>query len=136
VVRIIDHPGMAEAARRLVGRFGLSGFCGFDFILTETGEAQLLELNPRATPTCYLLVEGDFQRSRTIALFPADVIRGSDAGASTAGSSTCRGVHPRWCTGVRRCRPGSNARSGGPSAASPNASPDPRQPVRQPVRRS
>jgi thioesterase domain-containing protein len=85
VVRIIDHPGMAEAARRLVGRFGLSGFAGFDFILTETGEARLLELNPRATPTCYLLVEGDFQRSRTVALFPADVIRGADAGASIAG---------------------------------------------------
>src|SRR5262249_57797403 len=61
VVRIIDHDGMAEAARRLVGRFGLSGFAGFDFILTESGEALLLELNPRATPTCYLLVEGDFQ---------------------------------------------------------------------------
>ena len=85
VVRIIDHPGMAEAACRLVGRFGLSGFCGFDFILDDSGGAHLLELNPRATPTCYLLVEGDFQRGRTLALFPADVIRGADAGASTAG---------------------------------------------------
>jgi ATP-grasp domain len=85
VVRIIDHPGMAEAARRLVGRFGLSGFAGFDFILTDTGEARLLELNPRATPTCYLLVEGDFQRARTVALFPADVIRGAESGASMAG---------------------------------------------------
>jgi thioesterase domain-containing protein len=72
VVRIIDHPGMAEAARRLVGRFGLSGFCGFDFILDDSGEAHLLEMNPRVTPTCHLLVEGDFQRSRTIALFPAE----------------------------------------------------------------
>ena len=85
VVRIIDHPGMAETAARLVGRFGLSGFAGFDFILTESGEARLLELNPRATPTCYLLVEGDYQRSRTVALFPADVIRGADASASIAG---------------------------------------------------
>jgi thioesterase domain-containing protein len=72
VVRIIDHPGMAEAARGLVSRYGLSGFCGFDFIITDTGDARLLELNPRVTPTSHLLVEGDYQRSRTIALFPAD----------------------------------------------------------------
>jgi thioesterase domain-containing protein len=71
LVRIIDHPGMAEAARRLVGRFGLSGFCGFDFMITAAGDAQLLELNPRVTPTSHLLVEGDYQRSRTLALFPA-----------------------------------------------------------------
>jgi thioesterase domain-containing protein len=70
VVRIIDHPAMAEAAQRLVSRFGLTGFCGFDFILTDTGEAQLLELNPRVTPTCHLLVDGDVERHRTITLFP------------------------------------------------------------------
>src|SRR5213075_980492 len=57
LVRIIDHPGMAEAARRLVGRYGLSGFCGFDFMITDAGDAQLLELNPRVTPTSHLLVE-------------------------------------------------------------------------------
>lgn len=74
LVRIIDHPAMAEAARRLVGRFGLSGFCGFDFIITDTGDAQLLELNPRVTPTSYLLVEGDHRRSRTLALFPAQPV--------------------------------------------------------------
>jgi hypothetical protein len=39
IVRIIDHPAMAHAARRLVRRFGLSGFCGFDFMIAETGEA-------------------------------------------------------------------------------------------------
>jgi thioesterase domain-containing protein len=77
VVRIVDHPGMAEAARRLVGRFGLTGFCGFDFILTDTGEAALVEMNPRITPTSYLLVEGNYRRSRTIALFPPDLGLGS-----------------------------------------------------------
>jgi hypothetical protein len=76
VVRIIDHPAMAEAARQLVGRFGLNGFCGFDFIITDTGEARLLELNPRVTPTAHLLVEGDYHRGRTIALFPADPVPG------------------------------------------------------------
>jgi len=83
VVRIINHPTMAEAARRLVGKFGLTGFCGFDFILTEAGEARLLELNPRVTPTCHLLVEGDYLRPRTIALFPAEMVR--DAESDTAG---------------------------------------------------
>jgi thioesterase domain-containing protein len=70
-VRIIDHPAMREAARRLVARFALSGFCGFDFIITDTGEARLLELNPRVTPTAHLLVEGDRPVGRTITLFPA-----------------------------------------------------------------
>jgi hypothetical protein len=85
VVRVIDHPVMAEAARRLVRRLGLSGFCGFDFIISDTGEAHLLELNPRLTPTSHLLVEGDYERSQTIALFPKDLARGADSGTATAG---------------------------------------------------
>jgi hypothetical protein len=71
VVRVIEHDGMADAARRLVRRYGLSGFCGFDFILTEAGDPWLLEVNPRVTPTCHLLVEGDYRRPRTVTLFPA-----------------------------------------------------------------
>jgi hypothetical protein len=78
-VRIIDHPGMAEAARRLVGRFRLSGFCGLDFIVTDSGEAQLLELNARVTPTCHLLVEGGYPYGRTIVLFPPEAIDGDSA---------------------------------------------------------
>lgn len=77
VVRIIDHPEMARAARQLVERFGLSGFCGFDFMIDESGAAHLLELNPRVTPTCHLLVEGDHQRTRTIALFPPVAVEGA-----------------------------------------------------------
>ena len=84
-VRIVDHPAMADAARQLVARFGLSGFCGLDFIITDDGDAQLLELNARVTPTCHLLVEGDFQRSRTIALFPPEAIDGDDS--ASAGSA-------------------------------------------------
>lgn len=79
VVRTIDHPGMAEATRRLVAAFGLSGFCGFDFILGDNGTAWLIELNPRVTPTSYLLVDGDFLRERTIALFPLDESVSGDA---------------------------------------------------------
>ena len=85
VVRIIDHPGITEAARMVVGRFGLSGFCGLDFCIDDGGDAHLLELNPRVTPTSYLLVEGDYQRSRTIALFPAGLVARAEPGTSVAG---------------------------------------------------
>lgn len=55
VVRVVDHPEMAQAVTRMVRALGLSGLCGFDFILqAETGAAYLIELNPRATPTCHL----------------------------------------------------------------------------------
>lgn len=73
VVRAIDHPGMVQAAERIVGRFGLSGFCGFDFLLDEQGTAQLIELNPRVTPTCHLLVEGN--SGGVLALFPQELLR-------------------------------------------------------------
>lgn len=85
VVRIIDHPTMAEAARRLAHRFRLTGFYGFDFIITDTGSAQLLELNPRLTPTAHLLVEGNHRRKRTIALFPAETIPGAELGTMASG---------------------------------------------------
>jgi hypothetical protein len=70
VVRPIRHPAMVESVRRLVERYGLSGFCGFDFVLTPTGEAKLLEVNPRVTPTAYLLVERADDDGRSITLFP------------------------------------------------------------------
>lgn len=59
VVRRVEHPGMEESARRIVGALGLSGFCGLDFVLTAGGEAQLLEVNPRATPICHLFRRGE-----------------------------------------------------------------------------
>lgn len=71
-VQVIDHPEMAEAARHVIERFGLSGFCGMDFILPPTGGPYLLELNPRVTPTCHLLVEGSHPAGRTLTLFPPE----------------------------------------------------------------
>jgi hypothetical protein len=59
-VRVIDHPEMIEAGAKLVRRLGLSGFCGFDFIL-EAGSsaAHLIEMNARTTPISHLpLAEG------------------------------------------------------------------------------
>jgi thioesterase domain-containing protein len=80
VVRIIDHPQMADTVRSLVRRFGLSGFCGFDFVIAPDGRAMVIEVNPRVTPTCFLLVEGDYRSNRRVALFPFEMVR---SGASS-----------------------------------------------------
>lgn len=55
IVRVCDHPEMAETARRIARRLGLSGFCGLDFIIEdETGAAHLIEMNQRMTPLGHL----------------------------------------------------------------------------------
>jgi biotin carboxylase len=55
VVRLIDNREMLEAAEKLASRLGLSGLHGLDFIIEKrTGEAHLIEINPRATPICHL----------------------------------------------------------------------------------
>lgn len=55
VVEFIRDPEIDSAVETLVLRLGLSGFCGFDFILdTRTGHPYLLELNPRATSAAWL----------------------------------------------------------------------------------
>jgi hypothetical protein len=60
VVRVIDHPEMTEVGEKLVRRLGLSGFCGFDFLLEAgTCVAHLIEMNGRTTPISHLpLAEG------------------------------------------------------------------------------
>jgi predicted ATP-grasp superfamily ATP-dependent carboligase len=60
VVRLIDHPEMIETSTKLVRRLGLSGFCGFDFLLEAgTCAAHLIEMNARTTPISHLpLAEG------------------------------------------------------------------------------
>jgi thioesterase domain-containing protein len=85
VVRIIDHPQMAATARQLIRRFGLTGFCGFDFMVDDSGNAQLLETNPRITPTCHLLVEGDCRPDRIVGVFPFELLRNRDPGADVFG---------------------------------------------------
>ena len=55
VVRTIEHAEMAETAAVMVRWLGLSGFCGFDFMLEDgTGAAHLIEVNPRSTPLSHL----------------------------------------------------------------------------------
>jgi biotin carboxylase len=55
VVRFANHAEMTAVSTRLVEHFGYSGFCGFDFMIEETtGNAYLLECNPRPIPICHL----------------------------------------------------------------------------------
>ncbi len=56
VVQVVDHPEMTHVAETLAQKLGLSGFCGFDFVVSPGGHAYLLELNPRATPVAHIAV--------------------------------------------------------------------------------
>jgi len=56
MVRVVEHAEMRRTAETMVGALGVSGFCGFDFVLeTGTQHAYLIEVNPRATPTAHLV---------------------------------------------------------------------------------
>lgn len=58
VVRLTDCAEIERATERLVKVLGISGLCGMDFIIeADTGVAHLLEVNPRATPTCHLVFD-------------------------------------------------------------------------------
>lgn len=70
VIRRIDHPEMISAAEKIARRLKLSGFHGLDFMLeAETGNAYLIEINPRTTQVGHLA----FGRGRDLpsALFAA-----------------------------------------------------------------
>src|SRR5579863_517432 len=55
VLRLIDNQEMAAAAEKLARRLNLSGMHGFDFMLeTQTGNAYLIEINPRSTQVGHL----------------------------------------------------------------------------------
>lgn len=97
VVRPIDHPEMDDTARRLVAALGRSGFVSFDFILSEDGNAHLIEMNARPVGSGHLgarfghdvygawlqrfpgFVDADPPHAaepwRTVALFPKELRR-------------------------------------------------------------
>jgi hypothetical protein len=55
VLRWIENAEMSASAEKMVRRLGLSGIHGFDFMLEEhTGNAHLIEINPRATQVGHL----------------------------------------------------------------------------------
>ncbi len=97
VLKCIENPEMSSAAEIMVRRLNLSGLHGFDFMLeTATGNAHLIEINPRSTQTghltlgpgrdlpaaLYAAVSGEpvnpaskLTENDTIALFPQEWIR-------------------------------------------------------------
>jgi hypothetical protein len=54
VVRRIEDPRMDMAVQRVAQRYKLSGLHGLDFVRDARGNAHLIEINPRATPTSHL----------------------------------------------------------------------------------
>ncbi len=55
VVRSIENAEMSAAAEKMTRRLNLSGLYGFDFMLeTKTGNAYLVEINPRSTQVGHL----------------------------------------------------------------------------------
>jgi len=55
VVRVVDNAEMMLAAERIARRLNLSGMFGLDFMVEEgSGDAYLIEMNPRCTPLCHL----------------------------------------------------------------------------------
>ena len=55
VLRLIENAEMSASAEKMVRRLGLCGIHGFDFMLEEhTGNAHLIEINPRATQVGHL----------------------------------------------------------------------------------
>jgi ATP-grasp domain len=55
VLRLVENAEMTLAAEKIVRRLNLSGMIGFDFMIeAQTGNAYLIELNPRATQVGHL----------------------------------------------------------------------------------
>jgi formate-dependent phosphoribosylglycinamide formyltransferase (GAR transformylase) len=55
VVRLIENAEMSSGAEKIVRRLNLSGLHGLDFMLeADTGNAYLIEINPRATQVGHL----------------------------------------------------------------------------------
>ena len=97
VLRLVENPEMQAAAEKMVRRLNLSGLHGFDFMLEAgTGNAYLIEINPRATQVVHLTlgpgrdlpaalyaaVSGEayqagpkLTENDTIALFPGEWLR-------------------------------------------------------------
>ena len=101
VVRLIENAEMSDAAEKMARCLSLSGLYGFDFMLeAETGNAYLVEINPRSTQVGHLslgpgrdipaalyaalsgktvAIAPKITEKDTIALFPQEWIRDSES---------------------------------------------------------
>lgn len=81
VIRRIDHPEMTSAAEKIARRLKLSGFHGLDFMLeAETGNAYLIEINPRTTQVGHLA----FGRGRDLPAALYAAVTGQEVAARSA----------------------------------------------------
>jgi hypothetical protein len=70
VLRVIENADMSSAAEKMARRLGLSGVIGFDFMIeAQTGNAYLIEINPRSTQVGHLTL--GFGRDIPAALYSA-----------------------------------------------------------------
>jgi biotin carboxylase len=53
-VELVEHREMEATAETLIAKLGYNGFASFDFMLDRSGQAHLIELNPRPTPIAHL----------------------------------------------------------------------------------
>ena len=99
VVRLVRNEGMCRVSATMLKHWGLTGLIGFDFILDASGQAWLLECNPRPTPLSHLgakvgedlcaalfkgLTSAPFTRAQTpkellVAHFPQEMWRAPDS---------------------------------------------------------
>ncbi len=56
LIKRVDCPVMDEAARRIARHFALNGLHGLDFVRDDCGVPHLIEVNPRATQVCHLVL--------------------------------------------------------------------------------
>ena len=56
LVKRVDCPVMDRAARGIARRFELTGMHGLDFVRDDGGVPHLIEVNPRATQVCHLVL--------------------------------------------------------------------------------
>src|SRR5580698_68669 len=126
VVRLIENAEMAAASEKIARRLNLSGIHGLDFMLeAQTGNAYLIEMNPRATQVGHLTLgpgrdlpaalfaalSGEPVREAervtendTIVLFPHEWKRNPDSAFLQTGYHDIPWEEPEL---VRNCLPGS-----------------------------
>jgi hypothetical protein len=95
VVRLIEKAEISTAVEKIVRRVGLSGFCGFDFMLeANTGNAYLIEINPRATQVGHITLGAG--RDLPAALFGAATGQASQVAAAVTENPTIALFPHEW----------------------------------------
>ena len=95
VVRLIENAEISSAVEKVVRRMGLSGLCGFDFMVeTNSGHAYLIEINPRSTQVGHLTLGAG--RDLPAALFGAITENPARAAATATENDTVALFPHEW----------------------------------------